>query len=97
MLKDWEKHAKELDGILAEELKGKATYVSLQTPEFCSPELHAREGVHFSMAGYSRMWQIAAAAAGFSTAVAVASASLSDGASGPQRQKDEATQAQVSR
>ena len=81
VLKDWETHAKALDGILAAELAGKATYVSTQTPEFCSEKLHAGEGVHFTMAGYARMWQKAAAAAGFSTAVAVASAAPDEGAS----------------
>lgn len=78
VLKPWEKYSRELDGILAAQLEGKATYVSTQTAEFCSPNLHAQEGVHFTMAGYTRMWQKAAAAAGFSTAVAVASAAPSE-------------------
>ena len=87
VLKEWEKYSRQLDGILASELSGKATYVSTQTPEFCDAKLHAGEGVHFSMAGYSRMWQKAAAAAGFSTAVAVASAAPAEGASGPGHKK----------
>jgi hypothetical protein len=74
VLKPWEEYAKKLDGILATELSGtSATYVSMQGAEFCDAKLHAPEGVHFSMAGYTRMWQKAAAAAGFSTAVASAS------------------------
>ena len=83
VLKPWEKYSKELDGLLAAQLEGKATYVSTQTEEFCSPNLHAGEGVHFTMAGYTRMWQKAAAAAGFSSAVAVASAEPAQGAPGP--------------
>jgi hypothetical protein len=78
VLKPWEKYSRELDGILAAELDGKATYVSTQSEEFCSAKLHAGEGVHFTMAGYTRMWQKAAAAAGFSTAVAVASTAPSE-------------------
>jgi hypothetical protein len=87
VLKPWEKYSRELDGILAAQLEGKATYVSTQGEEFCSPNLHAGEGVHFTMAGYTRMWQKAAAAAGFSTAAAVASAAPADGSSGPSRKK----------
>ena len=87
VLKDWEKYARELDGILSAQLEGRATYVSTQTPEFCSPNLHAGEGVHFTMAGYTRMWQKAAQAAGFSAATAVASAAPAEGASGPSRKK----------
>jgi copper(I)-binding protein len=75
VLKPWEEYSKKLDGILASELSGtSATYVSMQGAEFCSTSLHAPEGVHFNMAGYTRMWQKAAAAAGFSTAVASAAA-----------------------
>jgi hypothetical protein len=74
VLKPWEKYSKELDGILAAELAGKATYVSTQGEEFCDAKLHAGEGVHFTMAGYTRMWQKAAGAAGFTSTV-VASAS----------------------
>jgi hypothetical protein len=73
VLKPWEQYSKKLDGILAAELAStSATYVSTQDEEFCSTRLHAGEGVHFTMAGYTRMWQKAAAAAGFSTAVASA-------------------------
>ena len=69
--KDWERYSKQLDGILAAELADtSATYVSMQDDEFCSARLHAAEGVHFTMAGYTRMWQKAAAAVKFSTAVA---------------------------
>lgn len=73
VLKPWEDSARKLDAILAAELKPtSATYVSTQDGEFCSAKLHAGEGVHFTMAGYTRMWQKAAEAADFSTAVASA-------------------------
>ncbi len=75
VLKPWEQYARKLDGILAAQLSGtSATYVSTQGEEFCDAKLHAPEGVHFGMAGYTRMWQKAAAAAGFTSTV-VASAS----------------------
>jgi hypothetical protein len=71
--KDWERYSKQLDGLLAADLANtSAIYVSLQDDEFCSAKLHAPEGVHFTMAGYTRMWQKAAAAAKFSTVVASA-------------------------
>ncbi len=71
--KPWEQYARKLDEILAAQLAGtSAKYVSTQDAEFCSARLHAAEGVHFTMAGYTRMWQKAAAAAGISTAVASA-------------------------
>jgi len=87
VLKPWEEYARKLDGILAAQLAGRAVYVSTQSAEFCSPALHAAEGVHFTMAGYSRMWQKAAAAAGFSTAAAVASAAPAEGATGQRAKK----------
>ena len=83
--KPWEEYAKKLDGILAAELSGtSATYVSMQGAQFCDAKVHAAEGVHFTMAGYSLMWQKAAAAAGFSTVVADASPARAE-APGPQR------------
>lgn len=73
VLKPWEQYARKLDAILAAQLAGtSAKYVSTQDAEFCSTRLHAAEGVHFTMAGYTRMWQKAAAAAGISSAVASA-------------------------
>jgi hypothetical protein len=88
VLKPWEEYARKLDGILASELSGtSAVYVSTQTPEFCDAKLHAPEGVHFSMAGYTRMWQKAAAAAGFSTAVASTAPVHVAEASGPRLRK----------
>ena len=75
VLKPWETHARKLDEILKAELAGtSAVFVSMQDPQFCDPGLHAAEGVHFTMAGYTRMWQKAAEAVGFPIEVAAASA-----------------------
>ncbi len=49
------------------------TYVSLQDASFCDRAVHAGDGVHFTMAGYARMWQKAASAAGLPVVVAAAS------------------------
>ena len=81
VLKPWETHAKHLDEILRQELAGTSvTYVSMQDQTFCDPGLHAAEGVHFTMAGYTRMWQKAAKAVDFPMEVAVASAPKSGAA-----------------
>jgi len=75
VLKPWESYSKKLDEILQSELAGTSVlYVSMQDATFCDPSVHAAEGVHFSMAGYTRMWQKAAKAAGFPVVVASASA-----------------------
>jgi hypothetical protein len=87
VLKPWEKYSKELDGILAAQLEGKATYVSTQSAEFCDARLHAGEGVHFTMAGYTRMWQKAAAAAGFTSTVVASASSAHTDASGAGRKR----------
>jgi hypothetical protein len=74
VLKPWETYSKKLDEILAAQLAGaSATYVSLQDAGFCDRSLHAPDGVHFTMAGYARMWQKAASAAGIPVVVAAAS------------------------
>jgi hypothetical protein len=74
VLKSWETYSKKLDEILNAQLAGTSvTYVSLQDPSFCEPSLHAGDGVHFTMAGYARMWQKAATVAGLPVVVASAS------------------------
>jgi hypothetical protein len=61
----WETHSEKLDKTIAATLAGTSVaYVSAQTPEFCAPELHAGDGVHFTMAGYRLLWQKAASVAG---------------------------------
>ncbi|MDR3376487.1 MAG: SGNH/GDSL hydrolase family protein [Ancalomicrobiaceae bacterium] len=58
--------AEELDRILANRLKATTvTYVSLHTPELCSPDLHARDGQHMRDAGSKRIWQDLARVAGW--------------------------------
>ncbi|MGD0564384.1 MAG: GDSL-type esterase/lipase family protein [Roseiarcus sp.] len=74
VLPAWEAHAKQLDEILAAQLAGTPVqYVSMQDPGLCDRSLRAPDGVHFNMAGYTRMWQKAASAAGFPVVVAAAS------------------------
>ena len=74
VLTKWEDHAKALDANIAASLQGTSvTFVSAQEPEFCAASLHAGDGVHFTMAGYSRLWQKAATAAGIPVVVATAS------------------------
>ena len=76
VIKPWQVHSKKLDEILQSELEGTSvTYVSLQDPAFCDPSIHAGDGVHFSMAGYARLWHKAATVAGIPVEVASANAS----------------------
>jgi hypothetical protein len=73
VLKPWEQYSRKLDEILKQQLAGgPATYVSMQDAKFCDPAVHAPEGVHFNMAGYTLMWQKAATAVDFPMVVAVA-------------------------
>lgn len=73
VLTKWQVHSKALDANLAAALKGASVdYVSAQDPEFCQDSLHAHDGVHFTMAGYSRLWQKAATVAGIPVVVASA-------------------------
>jgi hypothetical protein len=71
VFKPWDESSKKLDAILAEELKDTSVkYVSMRDDGICDHSLRAGDGVHFSMEGYSRMWQRAASAAGFPAQVA---------------------------
>lgn len=71
VFKPWDQSSIKLDGILAEELKGTSVkYVSMRGADICDHSVRAGDGVHFSMTGYSRLWQRAATAAGFSAQVA---------------------------
>ncbi len=74
VLKPWETYSKKLDEILQAQLAGTSvTYVSLQDAGFCDRSVHAGDGVHFTMAGYARMWQKAATVAGLPVVIAAAS------------------------
>jgi GDSL-like Lipase/Acylhydrolase family len=71
--KPWETYSKKLDEILQAQLASTSvTYVSTQDSSFCEASLHAGDGVHFTMAGYSLIWQKAATAAGIPVVVAAA-------------------------
>jgi lysophospholipase L1-like esterase len=73
VLKPWNENVKKLDAILREELHGTGvTYVSMSDPSLCDRSLRAGDGVHFNMAGYTRMWQKAATAAGVPVVLASA-------------------------
>ena len=90
VLKPWEEYAKKLDAELASSLQGtSATFVSTQGPEFCDASVHAPEGVHFNMTGYSRIWRKASAAVGFTggsgAVVAEAAAPAHPGKAKPHR------------
>jgi hypothetical protein len=62
--KAWDKNARELDLMLRERLAAaNVTYVSMRDNQMCSNELHARDGVHLTMKGYSHMWAKAQSAA----------------------------------
>ncbi|HXL67142.1 MAG TPA: hypothetical protein VN930_00070 [Xanthobacteraceae bacterium] len=62
--KAWDKNARELDLMLRERLAAaKVTYVSMRDAQICSNELHARDGIHMTMKGYSYMWAKAQSAA----------------------------------
>src|SRR5580704_17327840 len=66
VFKPWDASSKKLDEILHDELAGTGViYVSMRGPDICDRSLRGAEGVHFNMAGYTMMWQKAAAAAGF--------------------------------
>ena len=74
VLKPWEVSSRKLDEALAAQLAGTSvTYISLQESAFCEAALHAGDGVHFTMAGYSRMWQKAATVAGVPVVAAAVS------------------------
>jgi hypothetical protein len=76
VLKPWNDNVKRLDAILREQLHGSGvTYVSMSDTNLCDRSLRAGDGVHFNMAGYTRMWQKAAAAAGVPVVLAAESAS----------------------
>jgi hypothetical protein len=89
VLKPWEEYARKLDAELETTLAPtSATYVSTQGADFCDASVHAQEGVHFNMTGYTRIWRKASAAVGFTgggALVADASATSHSAKSRPHR------------
>ena len=74
VIKPWNSYSRQIDGIVKARLQGtSAIFVSMQGADLCAATVHAKDGVHFTMAGYTSMWQKAAAAAGFASVTAVAS------------------------
>jgi hypothetical protein len=67
VFKPWDVSSKKLDANLRAELKDTGViYVGMRDADLCdNHSLRGAEGVHFNMAGYTLMWQKAAAAAGF--------------------------------
>jgi len=73
VFKPWDASAIKLDAILRQELDGTGViYVPMRGSDICDRSLRGAEGVHFNMAGYTMMWQKAAAAAGFPVVTAAA-------------------------
>lgn len=65
VFKDWDNHAKALDGVLSGILTQQGvTYVSMRDDALCVRSLRAKDGVHFTMRGYRMMWDRAIAASG---------------------------------
>jgi hypothetical protein len=76
VFKPWDASASKLDAILHDQLEGTGViYVSMRGADICARSLRGAEGVHFNMAGYTLMWQKAAAAAGFPVATMAANQS----------------------
>lgn len=64
--KSWDTNAQKLDGILKARTAGTGVvYVSMRDDELCGGGNRAKDGVHFTMAGYGQMWARAKLAAGF--------------------------------
>lgn len=69
VLKSWDKNSAALDAMLRERLAGTGiTYISMRDPQFCTPSVRAKDGVHFNMDGYRGLWSKAASATGYQVA-----------------------------
>ena len=78
VFKPWDVSSKQLDEVLHDELAGTGViYVSMRGSDICDRSLRGAEGVHFNLAGYTMMWQKAAAAAGFPVVTISAETALS--------------------
>jgi hypothetical protein len=75
----WDASAIKLDANLRRELEGTGvTCVSMRGADICARSMRGADGVHFNIAGYTLMWQKAAAAAGFPVVVVPANQSPGD-------------------
>lgn len=64
VIKPWNSTVSELDGILRKKLAGRMPYVSVAGESFCDTSIRGHDGVHFTFAGYGRIWAMARAASG---------------------------------
>jgi hypothetical protein len=58
VMKSWDNRAREMDDYLRRRLAATdIQYVSLRDPQICQPGMRARDGEHFTDAGYRYVWQ----------------------------------------
>lgn len=64
VIQPWNTTVSELDAALSKKLSGHMPYVSIADEGFCDAAIRGKDGVHFKMPGYRRIWTLARAAAG---------------------------------
>ena len=64
VIQPWNSTVGELDKLLSDKLAGRMAYVSIADAKFCDSSIRGPDGVHFTFAGYKRIWSVARAAAG---------------------------------
>jgi hypothetical protein len=64
VIQPWNETVVKLDALLRRKLAGRVTYVSLADDAYCDASIRGHDGVHFTAAGYHRLWAKARAAAG---------------------------------
>ena len=64
VIQPWNSTVGELDKLLSDRLAGRMAYVSIADANFCDSSIRGADGVHFTFAGYKRIWSVALAAAG---------------------------------
>jgi hypothetical protein len=58
VLKSWDKRAREMDDYLRQRLaRTSIQYVGLRDAQICQPAMRARDGEHFTDAGYRYVWE----------------------------------------
>jgi lysophospholipase L1-like esterase len=64
VIQPWNATIAQLDAVLREKLDGRIAYVSVAGESFCDASIRGHDGVHFTFAGYRKIWALAQAAAG---------------------------------
>ena len=64
VIQPWNETVTQLDAVLRRKLAGRVPYVSLAGEAYCDTGIRGHDGVHFTFAGYRRLWARARAAAG---------------------------------